>query len=159
MPSILQASRPSHKSAVLSFSFPAVQGKIAPKVSPKGEMDWEKKKSKQNPEDCWVSGTQITAKDIMKGDTMWGKRWANHKEVHPRQRLIGRACNCFLMLFSCWSLVNTFPLQYYAAISPTCPQSSLLPLLLQVPASSFAGPRKEVSRVFFLLLWKPVSSV
>ena len=40
------------------------------------------------------------AKDVMKGNTVWEKRWENHKEVHLRLRLIGRAHDCFLMLFS-----------------------------------------------------------
>lgn len=96
------------------------------------------------------------------------ERWYNVREKMSKpQRSSSKAktdrqgCNCFLMLFSCWSLVYTFPLQYYAAMSPTHPQSRLLPLLpsrYQRPPS-FAGPQKEDSRVFFLLLWKPVSSV
>lgn len=37
------------------------------------------------------------AKGTMKGNTVW---WKNHKEVHLGLRLIGRACDCSLMLFS-----------------------------------------------------------
>lgn len=66
------------------------------------------------------------AKDVMKANTVWGKR-QNHKEVHLRLRLIGRARDCFLMLFSLLKSGRHLPLTVLCGHQPHMPTVQACP--------------------------------
>lgn len=69
------------------------------------------------------------AKDVMKGNTVWGKKWENHKEVHVRLRLIGRARDCFHRLFSLLESGRHLPL------TVLCGHQSHMPTVQACPSS------------------------